>query len=49
MNVRFKTLDCSNELCWNVLSLKAPGKILKANERIYDKPGDIISRYGSNR
>jgi hypothetical protein len=34
---------------WNLLTLKALGKILEANERIYDKPGDIISRYGSNR
>jgi hypothetical protein len=49
MNERFKTPGCSIEPCYNVLSLKAAGKILKANERIYDKPGDIISRYGSNR
>jgi len=49
MDERFKTPGSSNEPCSNVLSLKAPSKILRANERIYDKPGDIISRYGSNR
>lgn len=49
MNERFKTPGFSSEPCWNVLSLKEQGKILKANEQIYDKPGDIISRYGSNR
>jgi hypothetical protein len=48
MDERFKTTGRSNETL-KPSYIESTGQNTETHERIYDKPGDIISRYGSNR